>query len=59
MAHLNGDLFLADVEQILVATLKPGDVVILDNLRVQKMVGVREAIQAAVAKLLFRATAPT
>jgi hypothetical protein len=50
---MNGDLFLAYVEQVLVPTLKPGDVVIMDNLRVHKMAGVREAIEAAGAKLLF------
>src|ERR1700723_2191119 len=50
---INGDLFLAYVEQVLVPTLKPGDVVIMDNLRVHKMAGVREAIEAAGAKLLF------
>src|ERR1700723_2274397 len=51
--EINGDLFLAYVEQVLVPTLKPGDVVIMDNLRVHKMAGVREAIEAAGAKLLF------
>ena len=50
---INGDLFLAYVEQVLVATLKPGDVVIMDNLRVHKITGVRAAIEAAGAKLLF------
>lgn len=50
---INGDLFLAYVEQVLVPTLQPGDVVIMDNLRVHKMAGVREAIEAAGAKLLF------
>ena len=50
---INGELFLAYVEQVLVLTLKPGDVVIMDNLRVHKMAGVREAIEAAGAKLLF------
>src|SRR5208282_3084373 len=49
----NGELFLAKVEQILVATLKPGDVVIMDNLRVHKMPGIREAIEAAGARLRF------
>ncbi len=34
-------------------TLKPGDVVIMDNLRVHKMVAVRQAIEAAGAKRLF------
>ena len=50
---INGELFLAYVEQVLVPTLKPGDVVIMDNLRVHKMAGVRAAIEAAGAKLLF------
>jgi len=44
---------LAYVEQVLVPTLKPGDVVIMDNLRVHKIAGVREAIEAASARLLF------
>ena len=50
---INGELFVAYVEQVLVPTLKPGDVVIMDNLRVHKAAGVREAIEAAGAKLLF------
>ena len=50
---INGELFRAYVEQVLVPTLKPGDVVIMDNLRVHKMAGVREAIEAAGARLLF------
>jgi hypothetical protein len=33
-----------------VPTLKPGDIVIMDNLRVHKAAGVREAIEAAGAK---------
>jgi transposase len=36
-----------------VPTLKPGDVVIMDNLRSHKIAGVREAIEAAGATLLF------
>lgn len=50
---INAELFLAYVEQILVPTLKPGDVVIMDNLRVHKIAAVREAIEAAGATLLF------
>jgi transposase len=50
---VNGELFLAYVEQVLVPTLKPGDVVIMDNLRSHKVAGVREAIEGAGAKLLF------
>jgi DDE superfamily endonuclease len=44
---INGDLFLAYVEQVLVPTLRQGDVVIMDNLRSHKGAGVREAIKAA------------
>src|SRR3954468_14837092 len=50
---INGELFLAYVEQVLVPTLTPGDIVIMDNLRVHKMAAVREAIEAVGAKLLF------
>jgi transposase len=49
---INGQLFTAWVEQFLVPTLKPCDVVIMDNLGSQK--GCRpQAIRAAGAKLLF------
>lgn len=50
---INGDLFLAYVEQVLAPTLKPGDFVIMDNLRVHKIASVRNAIAAAGATLLF------
>jgi transposase len=50
---INGQLFLAYVEQFLVPTLKPGDIVILDNLGSHKGLAVRRAIRAAGAKLLF------
>jgi transposase len=50
---VNGATFLAYVEQVLVPTLKPGDIVIMDNLRAHKVAGVREAIEAASASLLF------
>ena len=50
---VNGDLFLAYVRQVLVPTLEPGDVVIMDNLSSHKRVGVREAIEAANATLLY------
>ena len=43
----------AYVEQVLVPTLKRGDVVIMDNLRAHKIASVREAIEAVGAKLLF------
>ena len=50
---INGPSFQAYVEQFLVPTLRPGDVVIMDNLGSHKGPRVRQAIRAAGAKLLF------
>jgi transposase len=50
---INGESFLAYVEQILVPTLKPGDIVIIDNLGSHKAKAIRHAIRAAGAKLFF------
>jgi transposase len=50
---INGVIFRAYVEQALVPTLKPGDVVVMDNLGSHKGQGVRKAIRAAGAKLFF------
>lgn len=50
---INGERFLAYVEQSLVPTLKPGDVVILDNLGSHKGKAVRQAIRRAGARLIF------
>ena len=50
---MNGVAFRVYVEQMLAPTLAPGDVVILDNLPAHKVSGVREAIEAAGATLLF------
>ena len=50
---INGESFLAYVEQMLVPTLKPGDIVIMDNLASHKGQAVRRAIRAAGAKLFF------
>ena len=50
---INGERFLAYVEQALVPTLKPGDVVILDNLGSHKGKAVRQAIRNAGAHLIF------
>ncbi len=52
-APINGKNFLAYVEQMLVPTLKPGDIVIIDNLGSHKGKTVRHAIRAAGAKLFF------
>jgi transposase len=50
---INGDLFLAYVENVLVPTLRKGDVVILDNLGSHKNKVARQAIRAAGAHMLF------
>ena len=48
---MNGEAFLAYVEQALVPELRPGEVVIMDNLPAHKVHGVRQAIEAAGASL--------
>jgi transposase len=50
---MNGDAFRAYVEQFLAPTLAPGDIVIMDNLGSHKVSGVRQAIEARGASLLY------
>lgn len=50
---INGERFLAYVEQFLVPTLAPGDIVILDNLGSHKGQAARNAIRARGAHLIF------
>jgi transposase len=50
---MNGELFLAYVEQCLAPTLKPKDIVVVDNLTSHKVAGVAEAIEAAGATLRY------
>ena len=50
---MNGEWFKAYVEQVLVPTLRPGDIVITDNLGSHKGKAVRQAIRRAGAHLLF------
>jgi transposase len=50
---MNGTVFRAYVEQQLIAALRPGDTVIMDNLAAHKVAGVREAIEAAGARLVY------
>jgi len=50
---INGELFLAYVEQELVKTLTEGDIVVLDNLSSHKVAGVKEAIESVGAKILY------
>lgn len=50
---INGELFLAWVQQHLVPALRPGDIVVMDNLSSHKVDGVREAIETAGAELRY------
>ena len=50
---INGECFLAYVEQNLLACLKPGDIVIMDNLGSHKAKAIRTAIRSVGARLLF------
>jgi transposase len=50
---ISGDSFKAYVEQVLVPTLKPGDIVIMDNLGSHKSGAIRSAIRAVGARLMF------
>ena len=50
---MNGEMFLAWVRQGLAPTLQPEDWVIMDNLATHKVAGVREAIEAVGACLLY------
>ena len=52
-APINGRSFLAYVRQILVPALRPGDIVVLDNLGSHKGSEIRQAIEAAGARLVF------
>jgi transposase len=50
---VDGDMFVAYIEQVLVPELWPGDTVIMDNLSSHKVSGVRAGIEAAGANLLY------
>ena len=47
---MNGNVFLAYVEQVLIPTLQAGVVVVMDNLPAHQTSGVRDAIERAGAK---------
>ena len=56
---MDGECFLAWVEQMLVPILRPSDIVIMDNLAAHKVAGIRHAIEARGAELtICRPTAP-
>lgn len=50
---MHGGAFLAYVEQVLVPTLRPGDIVVMDNLPAHKPAAVRQAIERVGAELRF------
>src|SRR3712207_4053902 len=50
---MTGEVFRTYVEQMLAPNLRRGDVVVMDNLPAHKVAGVREAIQAAGASLMY------
>lgn len=50
---MDGDAFRAYVTQVLVPELAKGDIVVMDNLPAHKVAGVRDAIEAAGANLLY------
>lgn len=52
-AAIDADIFSAYVDQALAPELKPGDVVVMDNLSSHKVQGIRERIEAAGAELLY------
>ncbi len=52
-AATDAEIFLAYVDRALAPELKPGDVVVMDNLSSHKVQGIRERIEAAGATLLY------
>lgn len=50
---MNGEIFLAWIEQHLVPMLKPGDIVVMDNLSSHKVAGVAKAIRAIGADVVY------
>ena len=50
---MNTQIFRAWIEQVLIPTLQPGDVVVMDNLSVHKSPSIRAAIAATGAELRF------
>lgn len=49
----DGEVFRSYVDQVLVPQLRPGQVVLMDNLKAHKVPGIREAIEAAHATLRY------
>jgi len=53
---INGESFRAWVQQSLLPTLRPGDVVVMDNLAAHKVTGMRQTIESSGAKLSYLPT---
>jgi transposase len=51
--HVDGNIFLEFIRQVLVPVLNPGQMVFMDNLSTHKVSGVRELIEATGAKLVY------
>lgn len=50
---MNGETFLSYITHCLAPTLKPGDIVVMDNLKAHKVAGIKEAIEAVGAELRY------
>ncbi len=50
---INGESFRLYIDKVLVPTLRPGDIVVMDNLGSHRSSAVRSALRAAGAKLFF------
>lgn len=50
---MNGDAFQVYIEKVLGPTLRPGDIVVLDNLPAHKVAGIRQAVTARNAQLFY------
>src|SRR5689334_10687807 len=55
---MTGEAFRASVEQVLAPELEPGDAAVMDNLSRHKVAGVKEAIRAAGASVLYLSSYP-
>ena len=50
---MNGEAFQAWIEQMLAPALRPGDIVVMDNLAAHKVAGIRQAIEGCGAELRY------
>jgi transposase len=50
---MTGDIFRAYITRCLAPTLRPGDIVVMDNLAAHKVAGIRDAVEATGARLVY------